>query len=91
MCKYCKYRDITEYDDGGFEKCNHNPRIMKVKDGHQIFELSLNRYTVDEEDGCNHELIFEIAARDPYNKKYVYTILEKHIDIKYCPFCGEKL
>ena len=91
MCKYCKYRDVTEYDDGGFEKDNLNPRIMRVKDGHQIFELSLNRYSVEDEEHCHHELIFEVAAKDPHYNGYNYTILDKHIDIKYCPFCGEKL
>jgi hypothetical protein len=90
MCKYCKYRDVREWDDGTFEKANNIPRIMRVKDGHQIFELAFNRYTVDEEDHCHHELIFEIVGKEPYTG-HEYTLLEKHINIKYCPFCGERL
>lgn len=96
MCKYCKYRDVTE-DDTGYEKSNEVQMIGRVKEGHLAYDLMLNRYHADDyrdsDDAChNIELIMELNVVDP-NGVYrsLGTISEKHIKIKYCPFCGEKL
>ena len=84
MCKYCELEEIVETG----EKLNGNVSIMSLKDGCQLFELSLNRY-IDQDAGIHtKELIIDMSV---YVNDLPYTVKDKHIKIKYCPFCGEKL
>ena len=84
MCKYCKLKEAGVPG----EKSNNVMEIMKLKDGSHTLELKFNRYAIEEEDVHNNELIIDMSV-DIRNGSY--TVKEKHIDIKYCPFCGEKL
>lgn len=84
MCKYCKLEDRE------FEAYNDVNSIAEVKDGTQSFALYLNRY-IDKRKRNSHrkELALELSVNVGNNESY--TIKEKHIKIKYCPFCGEEL
>ena len=83
MCKYCEY-DMSRPEIG--EYANSIPSIGKLKIGKLYVELALNRYEHD--DTQHKELIMYLNADTDSG----YTIIdEKHIKIKYCPFCGEKL
>ena len=84
MCKYCKLEVI---DDTG-ERLNNNPKFATIRDGSQHFDLSINRYIVDEDDIHRSELVMDLGVNV---RGQVYTVQEVHIPIKYCPFCGEEL
>ena len=85
MCKYCAYTEVnTEIG----ESCNGNPAVLRLDIGKTLFvDLSLNRYDAGE-DGYHKELVMDFATRLDVGD---VTIDEAHIDIKYCPFCGERL
>lgn len=84
MCGYCKFRYINE-DIG--EKSNEVQHMAMIREGHHILELGLNRYH-DGGDYHNNELIL---ANSVNLDGSIHTVSEKHIKIKYCPFCGEEL
>ena len=81
MCKYCEYTYIGEH-----EKSNDNKDIDFIEEGHHVLHLSINRY--DDGVHSNNELILDSTV---VINGHVYTIVDKHININYCPFCGEKL
>ena len=83
MCRYC---EMIETGVTG-EKTN-NVSIGQLVDGSQIFELWLYRYTDGESDECKNELILDMSI---VSGTKVYDLKDKHIKIKYCPFCGEEL
>lgn len=84
MCKYCKIEEIVETG----EKLNGNVTIANVKDGSQMITVSLNRYIDDDCLIHTSSLVIDIGA---ILSSGVYTVKDKQIKIKYCPFCGEKL
>lgn len=84
MCKYCK----LEEEGMTGEKFNDSPRIARLKDGCLCLDLMFNRYIIEDEDVHRAELILDMAVEANTS---AYTIKEKHIAIRYCPFCGEKL
>lgn len=81
MCKYCK---MTQ--ERGNEKTNDLVSIVKIKDGSQLIDLSLNRYISDK--SRSNELVLDLSY---IIDNAVYTVKTKEIKIKYCPFCGEEL
>lgn len=85
MCKYCKMRTLNERIG---EKSNDNPTITTMKDGSQIFEVSLDRYIIEGDGTRNNWLWLGLAVDTGEGSIY---LKEKHIKIKYCPFCGEEL
>lgn len=85
MCKYCKVKTINK--EVG-EKTTNGDSFLKIKDGHQILEVFLDRYIV-EDDGIHRQQITLNHSVDMGAN--VYTLFDKSIPIKYCPFCGEKL
>lgn len=95
MCKYCKNRYVNENDEF-IETSNEVTKITTFRDGRNLFELQLHRYAVEykgeyatkNEDIRRCELIIEESVE--LNGE-IHYIKEKHINIKYCPFCGEKL
>lgn len=84
MCKYCELEFIVETG----EKLNNNMPIMTITDGSRVIDLSFNRYIDEENDVYHNELIIDNAVMLDNG---AYTVNDKHIEIKYCPFCGEKL
>lgn len=84
MCKFCK----LEQGVPG-ERYNEIPTVGVLKDGHTIVELKLWRY-IDEDDykGRTRALLMEQSVK---LSDGLHTVMQKKIDIKYCPFCGEKL
>lgn len=82
MCKYCEYVEVTEQ-----EKCNNVQFIDSVKDGLHSIDLSLYRYETDRSHHAELIMDYNVVTDNGYS----CTIKEKHIKIKYCPFCGEKL
>ena len=84
MCKYCKLDYIEETG----EKLNGNVTIKEMKDGSQILGLSMNRYIDPDCDIHTSELIIDMSV---VINDLAYTVKDKHIKIKYCPFCGEEL
>ena len=85
MCKYCELEFIPETG----EKTNNVVTVMTIKDGNRIIDLWMNRYIDEERDVRNNELIINDGIVALYGD--VYSVNEKHINIEYCPFCGEKL
>lgn len=83
MCKYCSY-DNSISNSG--ECANSVPTVGKIDMGNLHVELIFNRYECGETN--NKELILELNADTDCGYA---NINEKHIEIKYCPFCGEKL
>lgn len=85
MCKYCEYNhEFAICDD---EKHNGNQEILGLINGNQRFSVILNRYECD--DDKNTELILYYGVDSEHGDNCLVS--EKHINIKYCPFCGEKL
>lgn len=83
MCRYC---EMIETGVPG-EKTN-NISIGQLVDGSQIFEVWLYRYIDEESDERTNELILDMSI---VSGTKVYDLKDKHIKIKYCPFCGEEL
>lgn len=84
MCKYCELECIEETG----EKLNGNVLIKEMKDGSQLFSLFMNRY-IDQDSGIHtRNLIIDLST---VINGLPYTVKDKHIKIKYCPFCGEEL
>lgn len=81
MCNFCKMEVVNKRESSN----KHRP-IMGIKDGSQLFELSMNRYKVDNHKSNN--LVVDLCMMIGND---VYPIKTKEIDIKYCPFCGEEL
>lgn len=81
-CKYCK---LNDYGDGEWN--NDSQLIEKIRDGSQIFEILLNRYVLESDDNRIAELILELNVETPHG---LMSVKDRHIEIKYCPFCGEK-
>ena len=84
MCKYCKLECI----EGTGEKLNGNVSINEMKDGSHILGLFINRYIDPDSDIHTSELIIDMSV---VINSLAYTVKDKHIKIKYCPFCGEEL
>ena len=84
MCKYCKLEHIEETG----EKLNGNVLIKELKDGSHILGLFMNRYIDADSDIYHRELIIDMSV---VINDLAYTVKDKHIKIKYCPFCGEEL
>ena len=84
MCNYCKLNPTGV--EG--EKTNDNEFIDYIKEGRYLTELSIYRYADDDDQRYLSELILSnnVVLRDG-----THTVEEKHIKIKYCPFCGEEL
>lgn len=85
MCKYCEMKAIGVVD-GEYENDYHS--IATVKDGHQLVDLYFRRYQTDDDYRTNR-LIMDLAVTICPGQKY--AIANTYVDIKYCPFCGEKL
>ena len=84
MCKYCEMMHVNT-ETG--ECHNDIPTICEVDLGTLHSELMLNRY--DDKMGCKtNQLIVGVYVDTDagYN-----SMGSKSIEIKYCPFCGEKL
>lgn len=86
MCKYCKLETFNETIG---EKGNWSPIIGRLRDGSRLIEISLDRYSVEKEGIYRNELLIENCVVSV--TKNQESLSEKHIKIKYCPFCGEKL
>lgn len=84
-CKYCK--TVTVNEDLG-ERTNGCNKVISLIDGSTVLELQLNRYIVESQDKHDGELILEHAVKIDGS---VFTVKQKSIKIKYCPFCGEEL
>ena len=85
MCKYCKLKTLNEVIG---EKSNNAKTIGVLKDGSQFVEVCLNRYIVENDDVKNTYLALALGVNCTYGS---FTVNEKIIPIKYCPFCGEEL
>lgn len=86
MCKYCEFTYVNE-EIG--ERSNENKDIDYFEEGPHILCLSMNRY--DDGDGYPiNELILEHMVELQHTTG-LHTVVDKHIPINYCPFCGEKL
>ena len=84
MCKNCNFTYVNEQIG---EKSNDVQSIKRIRDGHSVIDLNIFRY--DDGDGHNtNKLIMDVAVEIGNN---LYTVVEEHIKINYCPFCGEKL
>lgn len=86
MCKYCK---LVVFNEEIGEKGNWSPIIGRLRDGSRLIEISLDRYSVEKEGIYRNELLIENCVVSV--TKNQESLSEKHIKIKYCPFCGEKL
>lgn len=85
MCKYCEFTYVDE-DTG--EKSNDVKTIKRIKEGHCYYtDLNINRYQ-DGDGYYRNELIIDNMVKLGDG---LHTVHEEHIDIKYCPFCGEEL
>ena len=84
MCKYCKFTYVSKTIG---ERSNEVKRIARVREGHRVLDLNMHRYRTDDGHSLN-ELILDDQV-DLENG--LHTVWDKHIEIKYCPFCGEKL
>lgn len=85
MCKYCKLETLNKSIG---EKSNNNPTITTMRDGSQIFEVSFDRYVVEEDGTKNNWLWLGLHVE---TGDTTICLKEKHAKIKYCPFCGEEL
>lgn len=83
MCKFCKFRDFYEYSG---EK-DTLKSILRINDGAQAIDVLLSRYATPE-GKRNAYLALELNIKMNGGE---YTVKEKDIAIKYCPFCGEEL
>lgn len=84
MCKYCKFTHVNE-DNG--EMSNGGKRIARIRNGSYIVDLLINRYRVGD-DYRENRLILDNAVD---LSDGLHTVGDRHIEIKYCPFCGEEL
>ena len=84
MCKFC---DLTILNEEVGELAA-DPRLARIKDGSQIFDLYLNRYIVEEADIHRASLILDLEVKLGGGE---YTLKNKEVNIKYCPFCGKEL
>jgi hypothetical protein len=84
MCRYCKFTDVDERNG---ERSNGLKSIGKIREGHYVLELYINRYQ-DNNGRVLNQLILDSAVDMSLG---LFTVAEKCFDIKYCPFCGEKL
>lgn len=82
MCKHCK---LTKGVPGEREA---QRSIGSIKDGSLVFDVMLRRYIIDDDEYNVHEaeLILDFSSIGCSD-----SLKTKHINIKYCPFCGEKL
>lgn len=85
MCKYCM---LLPYGTIG-EMVSENNSIGSIKDGSQIFDVSLNRYVSSSDNVRNNYLELYLACKTDSGE--VFNVKSKSIKIKYCPMCGEKL
>lgn len=81
MCNFCKMEIVNKRESSN----KHRP-IMGIKDGSQLFELSMNRYKVDNRK--SNSLVIDLCVMIGND---VYPVQTKEMYIKYCPFCGEEL
>lgn len=86
MCKYCEMKPIGGV---GEEMENIYHPIIDASEGRFEFDLYFRRYEsgLDGEGRANY-LIMEWGIN---NDGEFTPVVQKDIDIKYCPFCGEKL
>lgn len=85
MCKYCKLKTLNK-EIG--EKTNNSISIARVRDGSQTFDVYLNRYIVEVDNIHRSSLVLDHGITYGNN---LFSLNEKYVDIKYCPFCGEEL
>ena len=84
MCKYCNFTEVNEY-----EQINTGTTIIEIRDGRTILHVDLYRYHSSDGSSRLNELILERCID---SESYGMTPVEDcHINIKYCPFCGEEL
>lgn len=82
MCKYCEFEKIEPMESHG------SKLIGSINEGHIGVFVTLNRHAETNGESLNYIEIEEAVKLDGDD----YTaITNKYIDIKYCPFCGEKL
>ena len=85
MCKYCKV-----HRESNGEVLNEVKTVALIRDGSHAFRLALNRYRdldAPAETAINEFILTEEVCID----SFMEDVKRLHIDIKYCPFCGEKL
>lgn len=85
MCKFCNL--MTLNGEIG-ERTNGCMQIAKIKDGTWEVDVCLNRYVVESEHIHESSLILGTYATIRGTQ---YSVKEKLVKIKYCPFCGEEL
>lgn len=82
MCKYCEFEKIEPMESNG------SKLIGSINEGHIGVFVTLNRYA--ETNGCSLNFIgIEESVKIDGDDRI--SIANEYIDIKYCPFCGEKL
>ena len=84
MCKFC---DLTILNEEVGEMAA-DPRLARIKDGSPLFDLYLSRYIVEEADIHRASLIMDLEVKLGDGE---YTLKNKEVNIKYCPFCGKEL
>lgn len=84
MCIYC----VLKNDEYGREKTNDNGPIISIKDGSRVLELYLDRYVIEAANIHDSELRLNSSFALGED---IFTVEDKTISIKYCPFCGERL
>jgi hypothetical protein len=87
MCKYCKMKENRKCG----EKTNDNVRVMRIKDGSHILDLTLYRYAITDEEADFEPINDLVLEESVMSLGHAYEVQDKSIHINYCPFCGEKL
>lgn len=82
MCKYCELKSTGIPG----EWSNESQIIGTIKEGRIRFIAMLNRYVTEDYKENRLILSHEVMLSDG-----MHDVQQKHIPIKYCPFCGEKL
>ena len=83
MCKYCDFYEVNDFEkDGG-------GTLLEIIDGSEIIEIYFNRVVYNKSGESDAYLALNKAVTLPNGE--TYEIDSKYMDIKYCPFCGEKL
>lgn len=84
MCKYCDFDEVNDLEKsvGG--------TLLEIKDGSETIEIYFNRTVYNNRSEENDTYLALIKMFTLPNGQ-VYEVNSKYMDIKYCPFCGEKL
>ena len=87
MCKYCK----ISYSIGCREDTTLRT-IATIRDGSQRFMLDLFRDITKDENGIEDDRVAQLlVSYDIKLGDHFESVKQVEINIKYCPFCGEKL